>query len=88
MYKENFAKKLREARKEAGYTQKYVEECTGISQSILAYLETGKREPSIENLGTLIDFYGINANWLLGTGTPKFETESQRKPQRQQQAAR
>lgn len=78
MYKENFAKKLKAARKEAGYTQKQVEEYTGISQSILAYLETGKREPSIENLGILIDFYGINANWLLGTGTPKFESINKR----------
>ena len=50
MYKRKLCEKLKAARKEAGYTQKQVEEYTGISQSILAYLETGKREPSIENL--------------------------------------
>lgn len=68
MYKENFATKLKKARHDSGYSQKEVEQMTGISQPIIAYLETGKREPSLENFGILADFYGVSADWLLGTG--------------------
>lgn len=71
MYKENFPEKMKEARKRTGYTQAEVAEETGISQSIIAYIETGKREPSIENLGILADFYGVSTDWLLGTGITK-----------------
>lgn len=71
MYKEIFHQKIKQARIDAGYTQRQVEKMTGISQSILAYIETGKREPSIENLGILIDFYEISADWILGTGKKK-----------------
>lgn len=71
MYKENFHEKMKEARKRTGFTQAEVAEETGISQSIIAYIETGKREPSIENLGILADFYGVSTDWLLGTGITK-----------------
>ena len=69
MYKQGFAERMKKARQRSGYTQKEVEQETGISQSIIAYIESGKREPSIENLGILIDLYEIDANWILGTGT-------------------
>lgn len=68
MYRENFFQKIKAARTDAGYTQREVAELTGISQSIIAYIETGKREPSIENLCKLIDFYEVSADWILGTG--------------------
>lgn len=67
MYKESFTQKIKKARLDAGYTQNQVSEATGISQSIIAYMETGKREPSIENLGILADFYEVSVDWLLGT---------------------
>jgi len=67
MYKEILPQKLKKARTDAGYTQKQVEEITGISQAILSNMENGNREPSIENLGTLIDFYEVSADWILGT---------------------
>jgi toxin-antitoxin system, antitoxin component, xre family len=74
MYKQGFAERMKKARQRSGYTQKEVEQETGISQSIIAYIESGKREPSIENLGILIDLYEIDANWILGTGTYKKDT--------------
>lgn len=67
MYKECFTQKIKKARLDAGYTQNQVADATGISQSIIAYMETGKREPSIENLGILADFYSVSVDWLLGT---------------------
>lgn len=68
MYRENFPERIKKARLEAGYTQMQVSDATGISQSIIAYIETGKREPSLENLAILIDFYEVSADWILGTG--------------------
>lgn len=71
MYKETFSQRIKKAREEAGYTQTQVAKLTGISQEILSRIETGAREPSIENLGILTDFYEVNLNWLLGTGMKK-----------------
>lgn len=67
MYKEAFSSKIKKARKETGFTQREVSEETGIPQSTIAYIETGKREPDIEKLGILADFYGVSVDWLLGT---------------------
>lgn len=67
MYKETFPKKLKAARKEAGYTQRDIERLTGIKQSTLAGYEVGRTEPDIETLGTLADFYNVSTDWLIGT---------------------
>ena len=67
MYKETFGQKLKQARKETGYTLKEIQEFLKIPYSTLSRYETGVREPDIETLGKLIDFYEINADWLLGT---------------------
>lgn len=67
MYKESFIDRIKKARIDAGYTQNQVSEITGISQPILSKLETGDREPSLENLGILADFYEVSIDWLLGT---------------------
>lgn len=67
MYKEGFAEKLKKARIDAGYTQKQIEEYTGIGQSHLSKYETGVVEPDIEKLGILADFYEVSIDWLVGT---------------------
>lgn len=71
MYKEMFAQKLQKARKEKEFTQKDVQEITGIQQGTISKYEQGKLEPNIENLGILIDLYNISADWLIGTGIKK-----------------
>ena len=68
MYTETFKEKLTEARKNTGFTQKEVSEELNIPRSTLANYECGRTEPDLETLARLIDFYGINADWLLGTG--------------------
>lgn len=73
MYKEAFAERLKKARENTGFTQREVAKKTGISQPILANLETGKREPSLENLGILADFYGVSTDWLLSLSSQKKE---------------
>ena len=67
MYSEAFKSKLKKAREESGFTQREVERETKIKQSTIASYEIGRTQPNIENLGILIDFYGIKASWLLGT---------------------
>lgn len=71
MYTEIFQMKIKEARKNSGYTQQQVEDNTGISRNTISRIENGTREPNIETLGKLIDFYEVSADWILGTGIKK-----------------
>lgn len=71
MYTETFADKIKEARKKTGFTQIEVAEELKIPRSTLANYEIGRTQPDIETLGKLIDFYGITADWILGTGIAK-----------------
>ena len=71
MYTEIFQMKIKEARKNSGYTQQQVEDNTGISRNTISRIEKGTREPNIETLGKLIDFYEVSADWVLGTGIRK-----------------
>ncbi len=67
MYKETFAERLKKARQNTGFTQKEVEQETGIKQTLISRYESGALEPNIEILGTLIDFYQDDANYIIGT---------------------
>lgn len=67
MYREGFSSKLKKARRDTGFTQREIAKETGIPHSTLANYETGRTEPDIENLGILADFYGVSADWLIGT---------------------
>lgn len=67
MYKNDFPHRLKKARLKTGFTQKEVERETGIKQQNLSKYENGTLEPDIEKLGTLIDFYEEDANYILGT---------------------
>lgn len=67
MYFETFPQKLRQARKETGYTQQQIQQLIGIQQAVLSSYETGRTQPDIETLGKLCDFYAVSADWLIGT---------------------
>lgn len=67
MYIETFAQRIKKAREMAGLTQKQVEEITGIDQPKLSRIESGKIEPNIETLCTLIDLYDADSKFVLGT---------------------
>lgn len=73
MYTEHFQQKIKTARINLGYTQQQVAEETGIPRSTISRIESGTRQPDIENLGILIDFYEVSADWILGTGIKKRE---------------
>ncbi len=67
VYVETFAQKLKKAREETGFTQREVAKELNMKQATIASYETGRTQPDIETMCRLIDFYQINANWLLGT---------------------
>lgn len=67
MYIESFPSKLKQARKEIGYTQEETASIININRSALAKYETGTLEPCIETLGKLADLYCVSTDWLIGT---------------------
>jgi len=67
MYKETFTQKLKKAREMSGYTQNEVAKKIHISRVSITQYENGTREPSIETLGILADFYCVSLDWLVGT---------------------
>lgn len=75
MYREQLGVKLKAAREKAGYTQNQVADILQVKQSQLSKIENGMQEPNIETLGTLIDFYEVNADWILGTGIKRNSTK-------------
>lgn len=66
VYKEFFGERLKLARNEAGYSQMQVKERTGINQTALSRYENGEREPDIETIGILANFYEVSIDWLFG----------------------
>ena len=58
-------KKLRELRKEAGFTQKQVAALMNKSETGYASWEQGLAEPSVNDLRRLCRIYEISADFLL-----------------------
>ena len=63
---EVFGKRLKELRKENGYTIESFAEVVGIAKSTLGYYENEKRLPDIEILTRIADALNVNADYLLG----------------------
>ena len=63
--------RLREMRHIAGFTQKEVEDATGISQPLLSAFESGRRELGISDILSLCSLYKCSAAFIFG------ETETQ-----------
>lgn len=66
MHKEILAKRLKEARNDLGYSQEDIAEKLGIARPTLSHYETGKRQPDIDTLVALAEFYNVSLNWLAG----------------------
>lgn len=66
MYKEVFALRIQQIRKELGLTQIQVSKDTEIDQSRISKYETGELQPDLEKLGKLANYYEVSIDWLLG----------------------
>lgn len=71
MYTEQFPNKLKEARKNCGMTQEEVTNELKIPRSNLSNYEIGRREPDLETLARLAEYYNVSTDWLLGIGKRK-----------------
>lgn len=58
--------KLRELRRERGWTQAQVAERIGGTASVVSAYENGIRQPSYEALIRLSRLYGVSTDYLLG----------------------
>lgn len=63
--------RLRELRNTKGISQQMLADYIGISKSSINMYERGEREPGIEILEALADFYNVDLDYLFGkTTTP------------------
>lgn len=58
--------RIKEQRIEKNYTLKYVAEHLNITIRSLCRYESGEREPSIDMLKKICDFYDVSADYLIG----------------------
>lgn len=58
--------RLKEIRYNRGFTQKQIADQIGCSPGAYSKYETGDREPSIDILNRLADFYGVSVDYLVG----------------------
>jgi len=62
---------LRRAREMRGFTQAQVAPALGVSRSTVAQMEAGRRTVKAQDVGRLATYYGISANHLLASASPK-----------------
>lgn len=61
-----FATRLKQLRKERGWSQDILAERLEISRSAVGNYETGIREPSFEMLETIADLFNVDMDFLTG----------------------
>lgn len=61
-----YIKRMRDLREDSDYSQAYVAERLGTSQTMYARYERGANELPIRHLLALCELYGVSADYLLG----------------------
>ena len=61
-----FSKRLKELRQGKGLTLKEVSAALGLSLMAYAHYEHGDRQPSIDTIRKICDFFEISADYLIG----------------------
>ena len=61
-----FAEQLKTLRKKNSLTQKELAEKVGVKQNSYANWENGNREPNIEMLVRIADYFDVSLDYLLG----------------------
>ncbi len=64
--KKSFAQILSELRREARLSQRKAAADLGISQALLSHYENGAREPGLNFVCRVCDYYNVTADYLLG----------------------
>ncbi len=67
--------RLREIRRAKGVSQLKLAMDLNTSQNTISRYETGEREPGINELIKLADYFGVSVDYLIGrTDNPKMQT--------------
>ena len=61
-----FSIRLKELREEQGFSQYSLANELGIAQATIGNWEAGKREPNLEMIIRLADFFKVSTDYLLG----------------------
>ena len=63
--------RIKECRKAAGMSQKYVSMTLGLAGQSISNWESGKTKPTNENLVRLASLFGVTVDYLLGIDSTK-----------------
>ncbi len=61
-----FGERLKEMRQENGIGQVELAKKINVSKGIFSFWENGLREPTMSNLISLADFFGVTLDYLVG----------------------
>jgi len=64
--KSNFAANLSKLRREKGLSQRQAAVQFGISQALLSHYETDAREPKLDFVVRVCEYYGVTTDFILG----------------------
>jgi len=71
--------RIRELRVDCGLQQKQIAQDLHLSKQVYSNYELGQREPSIDMLGKLADYFGVTVDYLIGRDD-KAQTEPFNEP--------
>ncbi|WP_434565126.1 helix-turn-helix domain-containing protein [Thermoanaerobacterium thermosaccharolyticum] len=63
---DTFKDRLKQLRNEKNLTQEELAKYIGTTRATLASWETGRREPDMETLRKLSDYFNVTLDWLMG----------------------
>ncbi len=67
--------RIQKLRKQANMSQFQLGKVLGIAPSTLGMYETGKREPSLEVLNRIADYFNVSTDYLLGRSESSQENK-------------
>lgn len=70
--KNTICQRVRELRRDHGYSQRELAGMLGLERSSYAYYELGRVQVSIDVLCALTQLYGVTADYILGLSDDKF----------------
>ena len=66
---------LKKYRKKAGLTQQELADATGIDRASIVRYENGTRNPPMENLNILSNYFNISVDQLMGNERPSIPND-------------
>ena len=69
--KSSFSRLLSQLRRESGLSQRQAASDLGVSQALLSHYENGAREPKIEFIIKVSDYYKVSTDFILGRSSDR-----------------